>query len=135
MPPNASMKTIKSNQLARTLLALGLCLWGCASHVTKGNDFDSSTVDKIVNGKTTADELINLFGAPQEKRPETDNGERWIYYYEDLTTKAPLVIPFAPIRTRSTGYKKNLNLLIDKNRIVVNHTFDEGPVDEKMRVR
>lgn len=51
-----------------SLIFLGLCLWGCATaHSTAGRDFDSAKVSQIVKGKTTADEIITMFGTPYSK--------------------------------------------------------------------
>jgi hypothetical protein len=81
-----------------------------------------------VKGKTTSDELITMFGTPYSKQPEADGAERWSYSYAVTTVHAQAGL-FAP-SVATTGYKKNLNFLINKDKVVVNFTSDEGPIDQ-----
>jgi outer membrane protein assembly factor BamE (lipoprotein component of BamABCDE complex) len=121
------MKTIKAITLQIVFLGLCLCLWGCATaHSTAGRDFDSTKASQIVNGKTTSDEIVTMFGTPYSKQPETDGGERWIYSYVNATAHAEGVFV---MHVTTTGTKKNLNILFNKDKIVVNFLLDEGPID------
>ena len=121
------MKTIKSIQLSLVFLGLCIFLWGCATaHSTAGRDFDTSKASQIVKGKTTADELVAMFGKPYSKQPEANGGERWLYSYATATAHATA---FFGSHVETTGYKKNLNILINSNRVVENYVVDEGPID------
>ncbi len=128
---NKNMKTNKKILLPIVFLGLCLCLWGCATaQSTAGRDFDSSKVSQIVKGKTTSDEIFAMFGTPYSKQPEVDGGERWLYSYATATAHAQAGL-FGSMSTTTTGYKKNLNIIINKDKVVVNFTLDEGPLDEQ----
>lgn len=116
--------------LSILLVTLCCCLWGCATATsTSGRDFDSSKVSRVVKGTTTADEISTWFGRPTTKQPEINNTERWIYSYATATARADGWPGFG-IHTHITeGHKKILNLLLNKEKVVVNFTFDDGPIE------
>jgi outer membrane protein assembly factor BamE (lipoprotein component of BamABCDE complex) len=123
------MKTIKAIRLQIAALVLCLGIWGCATaESTGGRDFDSSQVSQIVKGKTTSDEILKMFGTPNEKQPEMEDAERWSYYYVTATNHVHNVFVF---KEEITGYKKTLNILLNNDKIVVNFTLDEGPLDKQ----
>ena len=124
------MKTTKILHLPVVLLGLALYLCGCATaNSTAGRDFDSSKVSQIVKGITRADEILAVFGTPGSKQPEAENAERWIYSYITATAHAQAGW-FGSMHTTITGgHKKILNLLINKEKVVVNFTFDDGPIE------
>lgn len=125
-----TMKAIDSAHTAIPLLVACLFLSACAtSTATSGRDFESAKVTHIVKGQTTADEIAAMFGTPRAKQPEADGGERWIYSYATATAHAQAV-PFAGVQSKITGgFKKILNVLISKEKVVSNFTFDEGPIE------
>ena len=47
----------------------------------------------IVKGKTTADELVAMFGTPYTKQPNSDGGEKWAYFYSTSTVKSNGMTP------------------------------------------
>lgn len=63
------------------VFALAL-LAGCATATsTYGTDFSSDNVSKIVKGKTTAADLITLFGQPYSKTQGAPGQESWMWTY------------------------------------------------------
>ncbi len=61
---------------SKWLVILLLVLLGCS---TAGRDFDSTKVSHIVKGKTTASELVKMFGAHHSKMALSNDREEWIY--------------------------------------------------------
>ncbi len=63
-------------------VVLAIVLFGCAGIVREiGRDFDSTKVDQIKKGKTTADEVMKLFGEPVSKLVVSVTESQWIYTY------------------------------------------------------
>jgi len=113
--------------MKKTLAALvmGVVLSGCAtSDYTSGKDFPSSSVPRIVKGKTSSDELKALFGEPFAKSPINETDEKWIYTYSKGSAHAQNYVVTMKITT--TGIQKTLDVLI-RNNTVINYTFTEGP--------
>lgn len=123
------MKSIKIILLPIGALALCLVFCGCSTvQSTSGRDFDSSKVSQIVKGKTTSNDILEMFGRPAYKQPEMDDAERWSYSFVTTTNVVKdILVPHSDI----TGYKKNLNILFNKDKVVVNYTMDEGPIDKQ----
>ena len=121
-----------------TLPAVAFILFafeGCAlafhrSTQNDGFDFPSENVSKILIGKTTGDELIQLFGGPLAKFEVSENEERWKYSYSTGTEIEEQ--GFLTDTVQSTGHHKTLDILL-KNGTVTNFTYTEsseppGPV-------
>jgi outer membrane protein assembly factor BamE (lipoprotein component of BamABCDE complex) len=123
----------RANLLA--VLCISAALLGCATaHSTAGRDFDDSKVSLIVKGKTTTADLIAMFGQPYSKRPQGDDDQIWTYSYADATAHAQAG-PFGVRNVDTTGYKKNLFIIIKSDNTVRNFTLDEGPLDRTTTVR
>ncbi|MCI0527927.1 MAG: outer membrane protein assembly factor BamE [Nitrospira sp.] len=61
---------------------LTIVLLGCAGIDREiGRDFDSTKVDQIKKGETTADEVMKLFGEPLSRLVVSGTEEQWIYTY------------------------------------------------------
>ena len=102
------MSTIRIIRLFAIFLGLCLCIYGCATATsTTGRDFDSLKVSQIVKGKTTADEILNMFGPPSGKQPEAENAERWLYSYVTVTAHAEEG-PFGSRHTKIIGGYKGV---------------------------
>jgi outer membrane protein assembly factor BamE (lipoprotein component of BamABCDE complex) len=123
------MKSTKTILLPIGALALCLVFCSCTTvKSTSGRDFDSSKVSQVVKGKTTSNEILEMFGRPSYKQPEMDDAERWSYSFVTTTNVVKdLLVPHSDI----TGYKKSLNILFNKDKVVVNYTMDEGPIDKE----
>ncbi len=115
------MKTAISLLVSCAFLLLSAC---ATSSYSVGKDFSSSNVSKIEKGKTTAADLIKLFGEPFSKTVISSTGEKWIYTYSAGTASAQSYLVTTKVETK--GIQKTLDLLIE-NGVVTNFTFTEGP--------
>jgi outer membrane protein assembly factor BamE (lipoprotein component of BamABCDE complex) len=109
-----------------SILTLALCLWACGTGYLKGagRDFDPAEIRQIVKGTTTQDQIVAMFGVPFSKTPEV-NGERWAYSYAEVTINDS---KFDLPETGVIGHKKDLNILFNDQKVVINYTFNEGPI-------
>jgi outer membrane protein assembly factor BamE (lipoprotein component of BamABCDE complex) len=124
------MKTIKAIQLPVLIISVCLCLWGCAwGHYTEGSVFDKSDINQIVKGKTTAADLMNIFGTPYSKTPQADGGEQWNYFCSRNFEAVGGIPVFAVDNT--SKQQENLTVLINKDRVVEDYTLSEGPMVKK----
>ncbi len=97
---------------------------GCAtSNVTAGRDFSSANVAKIVKGKTTVEEMTQMFGQPFTKVVLSATDEKWMYFYNQSSSKAQSYV--VTMSVESSNYQKTLDVLIS-NGVVSNFTFTEG---------
>ena len=81
--------------VAGFVLCLGFT--GCTTSQVVGHDFTTSQVKSIVKGRTSATQLVSMFGEPNRKFPVRPNekdavkdGERWLNTYANTTTKSSL---------------------------------------------
>jgi outer membrane protein assembly factor BamE (lipoprotein component of BamABCDE complex) len=129
------MKSLKTIHLLTLVLVLSVCLAGCATtNLVEGRDFDASVTNQIVKGKTTTDEIITMLGQPYSKMPQADANDtvRWTYSYITATAHAQSGF-FGGMSTTTSGHKKNLYIIINKNNVVENFTLDEGPIQQSTR--
>ena len=76
------MKHMKIPVVFLVMLAVGGCsLSYYRKTLNDGFDFPSENVNRIVKGKTTGDELIELFGGPLAKNDISETEEVWRYSY------------------------------------------------------
>lgn len=95
-----------------------------------GFDFPSENVIKIVIGKTTGKELIQMFGGPFEKYEISDDEEQWIYFYSSGTKF--VVKSLLTDKVESTGRHKTLSIRL-KNGTTSNFSYSESsePIDSE----
>jgi outer membrane protein assembly factor BamE (lipoprotein component of BamABCDE complex) len=95
---------------------LGLCLglWGCTD-LSTGRDFDTSKVRQIVRRKTTEKQILAMFGTPLRKYPVQSSGEGWTYTFQTAAATTP-------------GHRKNLTILFNMNKVVLNYSLRQGLV-------
>jgi len=106
-------------------LFLAVAVTGCAtSSYSVGRDFSGANVSKIVKGKTTTADLIQLFGEPFSKTVVSETEEKWLYTHHAGTASAQSYVFTTKVQT--TGYQKTLDILV-KNGVVTNFAFTEGP--------
>ncbi len=114
------------------LLCIGtLAVAGCA---TSGNDSlrketKASVDQKIIDHKTTMNEVRAIFGAPMSTS-FTDGGNAiWTYEISHLSADATSYIPVVSMFAgSSSGTKKTLTILFDQNNVVIKHQMTESPV-------
>jgi len=123
---NKPMRTINAILSPFVFLGFCLCLCGCAwNHYTEGSVFDASDTNQIVKGKTTATDLMNMFGTPYSKTPEAGGGEQWFYFCShnlDVAGGVPNLMV-----ERTTKKRQDLTVLINKDKVVMDYKIDEGP--------
>lgn len=106
---------------------ISLVVVGCAiptSSYSVGKNFPSENVNKIAKGKTTVNELIQMFGEPFSKTVVSESEEKWIYTYSSGTASVQRGVLSANVQT--TGQRKMLDVLI-KNGVVTNFTYTDSP--------
>lgn len=87
------MNSSKYLILASLLLALG----GCAStgSMAMKNENTTTLQQKIIKGKTTKQEITQLFGEPQSRSVDDRGNETWTYSYSNSTSNIANFIPYA----------------------------------------
>ena len=100
---------------------------GCTytSNVNYGTSFSSEQVSKIVKGKTTADELILIFGEPAIKSVISENEVKWIYSHTGGSASAQAFT----MKTHNDIKTQTLDILV-RDGIVIN--FAETNTDHNM---
>ena len=121
------MKTIYTSLF---LLCVVLC--GCSTmtnRVKPGRDFDETKVSQIKKGVTAADGIVTLYGEPDTKEIVSANQVMWHYTYltEEHKTHSGM---FLPVVERTTGYRKNLDILLQDD-IVINFTYVKVPIQSE----
>jgi outer membrane protein assembly factor BamE (lipoprotein component of BamABCDE complex) len=118
--------------ICNSLFLLCLILCGCSTvtdRVTTGRDFDETRSAQIKKGVTTADGIVALYGEPDRKDIVSPQQVMWHYSYlkEEHKTHSGM---FAPVVERTTGFKKNLDVLLE-NDIVINFTYVKVPIESQ----
>lgn len=136
--PGNNVKTIRGCMrkltFAAAIAAGAFTLAGCAG---TGNDSlrsetEASVSTKIVDGKTTKDEVRSMFGSPL-KTEFTDGGlEIWHYELTKLHSDAVSYIPVVNLLGSSaSGKKKELVVLFSADNIVKRYSMSESAVSHK----
>jgi hypothetical protein len=126
-----NMKYLMLSVAAFSLLAVAGCMSSFKHTVySDGFDFPSENVKKIVAGKTTGKELIQMFGGPFEKYGISDEEEQWVYFYSTgtkFTVKSLLTD-----KVQSTGQHKTLSIRL-KNGTITSFSYSESfePIDSE----
>lgn len=106
--------------------ALAVSLVGCAFHGMRsetGNPINESNVRQIVNGKTTAGEVLGLFGAPTQT---TTLGSNEIYIYKNCKVGGAGISVAGIGHTGTKERCNSLSITIDKSSgIVQSHNFQK----------
>jgi hypothetical protein len=100
-----------------------LTISGCATvNNTFGKDFNSQNVQKIIEGKTTTKELVELFGEPFSKSAMSATDEYWLYTFMETTAKVQVYSA-----TQATFNQKQKELKVNiSNDVVEYFTFTEN---------
>jgi outer membrane protein assembly factor BamE (lipoprotein component of BamABCDE complex) len=124
MKPN-TMKAIYGSLI---LLCLILCSCNTVTNrVANGRDFDETKVNQIKKASTTADGVVALYGEPDSKQIVATHQVMWHYTY--LTEEHKIhTVPFSPTVEHVTGYRKNLDILLQDD-IVMNFTYVKTPIE------
>lgn len=107
------------------VVVVSLVVFGCIQILppsSMGRDFPGENVSKIVRGKTTDKDLIQMFGEPLSKTVISETENNWIYTYASGT--ATVVRRLTSVETKYKGNAKTLDILL-KNGVVTNFTFTD----------
>lgn len=111
-------------------LIASLGLVGCAAH--SGNQVlaDLKHEDlkvKLVENKTTADEIRQLLGDPKETKLNLDGSEEWVYELVRADAKAANFIPIVNLFASGADTDtKTLRLLLNKDRVLVKYLYSSS---------
>lgn len=123
------MKYLMLSVAAFILLAVTGCMSTFKHTVySDGFDFPIENVNRIVTGKTTGKELIQMFGGPFEKYEISEDEEQWVYFYSTGTKF--VVNSLLTNKVESTGQHKTLSVRL-KNGTITNFSYSESsePLD------
>lgn len=119
------------------VIGMAAVLTGCAG---TGNDSlraesESSVSSKIIEGKTTKDQVRQLFGSP-EKTEFTDGGmEVWRYEFAKMHSNAVDFIPVVNLfGSVQSGKKKELVVMFDQSNVVKRYSMSVSDVSLKTGV-
>lgn len=127
---------MKLTTTARLAAAMGiaLVLAGCAG---TGNERlraenEATVATKIVEGRTTKDEVRGMFGSPN-KTSFTDSGlEIWNYEFAKVSADAVSYIPIVNwFGSSASGTKKELVVLFNESSVVQRYSMSESDVTTK----
>jgi outer membrane lipoprotein-sorting protein len=107
------------------VVVASLVVFGCTQILppsSSGRDFPGENVSRIVRGKTTDKDLIQMLGEPLSKTVISETEKSWIYTYTSGT--ATVVRRLTSVETKYEGNAKTLDILL-KNGVVTNFTFTE----------
>jgi outer membrane protein assembly factor BamE (lipoprotein component of BamABCDE complex) len=96
---------------------------------TSGRDFDETKVSQLQKGVTKADGVVTLYGEPDTKEIVSANQIMWHYTYltQLHTTHSGM---FMPTVEQVTGYKKNLDILLQDDT-VINFAYVKVPIQSE----
>jgi len=110
--------------LVAALMAVGLI--GCSVHGVRtetGNPINEDNVRRIVNGKTTASDVLGLFGAPTQT---TTLGNNEIYIYKNCKVGGAGIRVIGVGHTGTKERCNSLSITIDKTSgIVQNYNYQK----------
>lgn len=99
----------------------GACAIATTPKVTRGYDIPQSSVNKIVKGQTTEQELIKILGNPS-KFKNTDAGKEFFYEY----AKAGGDLYIMNIATTGGTVQKSLLVWLNKEGVVTDYVYKQS---------
>ena len=111
-----------------------IALSGCASvgNESLRKESEASVNKKIIEGKTSKNEVRAMFGSPN-KTSFTDGGlEIWNYDFTNVSLDAISYVPIVSMfGGSSSGKKKELVVMFDKENLVKRYSMSEADVTQK----
>ena len=100
-------------------------LSGCAMGNTSIAQEDAASIaSKIIPGKTTQSEVLQIYGQPMYRQANGDGTETWTYSTMDTSFKT--YVPFAPLVTGNDGTQgKDLSIKFSRTKIVISQDFTQ----------
>lgn len=124
----------KSLILSASLISALLLLQGCASH---GNErlraeSETSVQQKIIQNKTTKQDIKDMFGSPLTTSFTGTGLEIWKYELSNVSADAINYIPIVNMfGSSASGTKKELVVLFNDDSTVKKYTMSESDVNLK----
>jgi hypothetical protein len=116
------------------LLISSILVTGCASvgNESLRKESEASVSQKIVQGKTTKNDIRSMFGSPT-KTTFTDGGlEIWNYDFSNVSADAISYVPIVNLFGASaSGKKKELVVMYDQADVVKRFSMSESDVTHK----
>ena len=113
---------------------ISVLLSGCAGvgNEKLRSETEASVSTRIVEGKTTTQEVKAMFGSP-EKATFTDGGlEVWNYEFSKISADAVSYIPIVNLfGSSASGKKKQLVVMFDATNVVKRFSMSESDVSRK----
>ena len=110
--------------LTSTALLVLLFLVGCAS---VGNEMNMADMNSIEKGKTTRQELIEMFGAPYSVGLNEDGNPTAIWVYSEARNTPQNFVPVVGLFAgRMETRTQQLVVIFDENDVVKSFTFNES---------
>ncbi len=81
---------------------------------TAGQKFNRAYINKIVNGTTTKQEVLNNLGAPFQRNITPPNTETWVYMYRTATVTPTVAGLFNVYRTNTSSSSDLLTISFSK---------------------
>ncbi len=101
---------------------------GCAS---VGNNFDESQVSQIKKGETTESQLLEMFGAPQNRTVDSEGMTTLTWIYQESAVKGESFIPYAgAFLGGNRSNHKNLNVVLLDGK-VQNYNMTGGGMESR----
>lgn len=119
---------------AVAVFAISITLSGCAAvgNEKLRTETETSISTKIVEGKTTKQEVREMFGSP-EKTMFTDGGlEVWNYEFAKMSADAiNYILVVNLFGSSASGKKKQLVVMFDRSNVVKRYSMSESDVSKK----
>jgi len=110
-------------------LCMVVVLGGCASagNMALKNESEASVATKIVEGKTTKQEIVAAYGQPTQTTFTDGGNQIWTYRYAYATPKAVNFVPIVGIFAGGADIQsKELVVMFDKNDVVAKFSMRES---------
>lgn len=124
----------KSLILSAGLISALLFLQGCASHGNERlrTENETSVQQKIIQNKTTKQDIKGMFGSPLTTSFTGNGLEIWRYELANVSADAVNYIPIVNLfGSSASGTKKELVVLFNDNNTVKKYTMSESDVNLK----
>jgi len=106
------------------LLVLIFTSWACATtRHTTGEPIDESKVEQIETGSTTLNDIISMFGAPQDQSSIGDK-TLYIYQYCEVRSRGTSIGYISTERTSESC--DELTITFDNEGVVEAHNYQKG---------
>lgn len=94
---------------------------------TGGKKIDTSLIQKIVHGKTTKKEILEMFGEPEHTTADEENNETWAYAYVETKVKAAKFLPIVGMLAGPNEQEtQTLAVVLNSKGVVIDHRYQKN---------